>query len=55
MSEFELRAKIEEMEEKLADCLPGSLIADVLETRIGMAKVFLEIKDPEFPGSDPEE
>ncbi|XHR30381.1 MAG: hypothetical protein ACFUZC_07430 [Chthoniobacteraceae bacterium] len=55
MSEFELRAKIEEMGEKLAACAPGSPMADVLKTRINAAKIFLHIDDPESPRFEPED
>lgn len=51
MTEFELRAIIKEMEEKLEACAPGSPMADVLETRIDTAKMFLHIHDPEEPAS----
>ena len=43
MSEPELYAALKEMEGKLVDCAPGSPMADVLETRIDMAKMFLHI------------
>ena len=43
MSEPELHAALTEMEEKLVDCTPGSPMADVLKTRVDMAKVFLHI------------
>jgi len=41
MPEFELRQTLEEMEEKLLDCAPGSPLATVLKWRIGMAKALL--------------
>ncbi|MDD5350158.1 MAG: hypothetical protein PHQ12_08100 [Chthoniobacteraceae bacterium] len=41
ISKPELRTKLREMEEKLAACASGSPMADVLETRIDLAKVFL--------------
>lgn len=45
MSEFELLAKLREMEDRLAECVPGSPMADVLEDRIDMAKIFLHKAD----------
>ncbi len=47
MSEIELLAKLREMEDKLAECAPGSPMFDVLEDRIDMAKILLHIEEPE--------